>query len=154
MATDCNVWPEIKWAVVQIQAVEGYFPFTHSFVHLGELKAVSKAMYGVGSRPGLIMLSICLLCFWTMLQNFPYYAPIMLHCAQLCSIEAVCQLLLDNKSSVLSCTCNSVLLDSLLSESENIIFLYTTYIHFTLILQLITQLAQQLISNNYFWQSA
>ena len=21
-----------------------------------------------------------------MLQNFPYYAPIMLHCAQLCSI--------------------------------------------------------------------
>ena len=37
-------------------------------------------------RPGPVMLLNCLLCFWAKLQNFPHYAPIMLHCALLCSV--------------------------------------------------------------------
>ena len=93
---------------------------------------VAKPVPNVLSRPGPIMLSICLLYFWAMLQLF----PIML---QLCPImlykDVQWQLLLNNKLSLLSSTCNSVSLDSLLSESEDIISLY--YIHLSLILWLI-----------------
>ena len=36
-------------------------------------------------RPGPIMLFKLPICFWAMLQNFPFYASIILHCVQLCS---------------------------------------------------------------------
>ena len=73
------------------------------------------------------------MCFWAMLQNFPYYALIMLHCTQLCSIMLYKLLLPEFEDQSLSLTIP-------ISKQLRVMNL-----------QLAHKLALCLISDNYFF---
>ena len=59
----------------------------HSVDH--KLFDITRATTHIRTVVGLSLLyfSNSLLCFWALLQNFPYYASIMLHCSRLFSIR-------------------------------------------------------------------